>query len=181
MEPQRECEFRVPARGLKSRIHYGTPAGMQISSTSNRPEMQNSLRNHSWNANFECQQSMSVKSRIHYGTQAGMILSSASKGLEMQNSIRNRSGNANSECQQWAWNVDFTMEPQREYKFRVSHAEGRTLQMLPDRPRRVSSAVQRESLTEKWLENESGEKIAKCVAPSGNHLKISHNFFTSQQ
>jgi hypothetical protein len=40
-EPQRECEFRVPARGLKCRIHYGTAAGMRISSASQRSHSQN--------------------------------------------------------------------------------------------------------------------------------------------
>jgi hypothetical protein len=121
-EPQRECEFRVPARGSECRIHYGTTARMRILSSSKGLVMQNSLRNRSGNANSECQQgawnaefttepqrecefrvpARGLECRIHYGTAARMRILSSSKGLEMQNSLRNRSGNANFECQQRA-------------------------------------------------------------------------------
>ena len=78
-KPLQQCEFRVPARGLKCRIHLGNAAGMRISSASK-----------------------GLKCRMHLGNAAGMRISSASKGLEMQNALGKRSGNANFECQQGA-------------------------------------------------------------------------------
>ena len=53
-EAQRKYEFRVFARRLNSRIHYGSTAEIRISSVCEALEQQNSLRRLSEIANCEC-------------------------------------------------------------------------------------------------------------------------------
>jgi hypothetical protein len=138
-ETQRECEFRVPARDLKCRMHLGNAAGMRVSSASKGLAIQNALGKRSGNANFECQQrglnaeftwetqrecefrvpARGFKCRMHLGNAAGMRISSTSKGLEMQNALGKRSGNASFKCQQGTCNTECTWETQRECEFRV--------------------------------------------------------------
>ena len=54
-DPQRECEFRVPAKRLECRIHLGSAARMRIWSSSEALGMQSSLGIRSENANLEFQ------------------------------------------------------------------------------------------------------------------------------
>ena len=54
-EPQRECEFRRPAKRSNQRKHYGTAAKMRILRASQTPEAQKIRWNHSENAKFDGQ------------------------------------------------------------------------------------------------------------------------------